>query len=309
MKRDNINYFMVGSFVLLMLLVLLFSFYKITGRGADSDEYHVYYERVSGIRVGTTVTYGGFEVGQLLDIEPERENNNTRYKLTLGVKSGWDIPADSTARVVSPGLLAENQIEINEGNSDTLLKPGETIKGIAAVDMMAMINALSGDFHDLADTGLKPILANINRQITQIGDGNLAAITKDTRKLVASLTISSNQLNKLLSDENTARIEKVITNSDVTMTRLATLAERLEQSSANIKKLVDNSNEIVSGNKNDIRQAVIDLRNSLNSVTQHMETIMYNLDTASRDISEFSHQIRSNPGVLLNSKPPKDERK
>jgi len=300
---------MVGSFALLMLLVLMFSFYKITGRGSDADTYYVYYSKVSGIRVGTTVTYGGFQVGQLLDIEPERKNNATRYKLTLAIKSGWEIPTDSTARVVSAGMLAENQIEITEGGSAKYLQPGDTIKGIAAVDMMAMFQALSGDFSDLADTSLKPILDNINKQITQIGDGNLASISKDTKILVASLSKSASQLNKLLSDENSKRITHVIENSDKTMNNLSVLATRLEQSSENIRQLVDDSRDIVASNKNDLRQAVVDLRNSLNTITQHMETIMYNLDTASRDVSEFSHQIRSNPGVLLNSKPPQDEHK
>ncbi len=300
---------MVGSFVLLMLLVLMFAFYKITGRSANADTYYVYYNKVSGIRIGTTVSYGGFQIGQLLNIEPEREKSGTRYKLTLAVKSDWGIPVDSTARVVSAGLLAENQIEITEGKSEAYLKPGDTIKGVAAVDMMAMMQALSGDFGDLADTGLKPILDNINKQITQIGDGNLASIAKETKALLTSLTQSARQLNKLLNDENSQRIVNVIENSDKTLQDLSSLASRLEESSENIKNLVDNSNNIVSSNQQDIRQAVIDLRNSLNSVTQHMETIMYNLDTASRDIGEFSHQIRSNPGVLLNSKPPAEERK
>ena len=309
MKHENYNYFMVGSFTLLMLFVLMFTFYKITGRTADAAIYYTYYGKVSGIRVGTTITYSGYEIGQLIDIEPVRNNNQTRYKLSLAIKSDWQIPDDSIIRVVSAGLLAENQLDISEGRSTAYLAAGDSIKSKAAVDMMALLEAFSGEFNNLADTGLKPILENINKQITHIGEDNISNIASSTRTLIHELNTSASQLNKLLTDKNTQHMSRVIANSDATMNRLAILSDRVEKSTTNLESLVRQSNELIGSNKDDLRQAVVDLRNSLNAIAQNMETIMYNLDTASRDISEFSHQIRSNPGVLLNSSPPKDKAK
>ena len=37
MKRDNVNYLLVGSFVLLMAGVLLYALYRITGHSAKGD--------------------------------------------------------------------------------------------------------------------------------------------------------------------------------------------------------------------------------------------------------------------------------
>ena len=72
MKQDNINYFAVGLFVIGAMLVLLVALYHITGRGADADDYYVEIKNVAGIRTGSPVTYAGFEIGQLIDMDIHR---------------------------------------------------------------------------------------------------------------------------------------------------------------------------------------------------------------------------------------------
>lgn len=308
MKRDNINYFYVGNFTIAMLLVLIISLLKITGRGSDSDSYYTMYDNVSGIREGTTVTYGGFQVGKLLNIEPIRENGKTKYKLQLSVKSGWPIPVDSFVRVVSPGLLAESQIDISEGKADTLLKPDGLLVSRPSLDMMAVLSSMGGEFSNLNEAGLIPLLKNINKQVDGFGN-NLPDLVGDSRELVSSLNTVSKRLANLLTDENSLRLNNAINNTDTITSNLVQLSSRLNNITEQLQGLVTNSNKLLADNSDDIRNSMLDLRKALNSVSQNMETIMYNLDVSSRNISEFSHQIRSNPGVLLNGKPVKDEGK
>jgi len=308
MKRDNINYLFVGIFTLAMLLVLVIVLLKITGRGSDADNYYTMYENVSGIREGTTVTYGGFQVGQLINIEPIRQQGKTQYKLKLAVKSGWPIPVDSFVRVVSPGLLAESQIDISEGKAEALLKPNGLLASRASLDLMAVLSSMGGEFSNLNKAGLIPLLKNINNQVDGFGN-KIPEIVGDSRELVASLNSVSKRLAKVLTDENSSRLSSAINNTDTITTNLVNLTSRLNNITEQLQGVVTNSNKLLSDNSGDIRQSMIDLRKALNSVSQNMETIMYNLDVSSRNISEFSHQIRSNPGVLLNSKPVKDEGK
>ncbi len=306
MKRDNINYFYVGSFTLIMLFLLVFVLLKITGRGSDADFYYTMYENVSGIRQGTTVTYGGFKVGQLVDIMPLREKGRTNYKLKLSVKSGWPVPVDSFVRVVSPGLLAEAQIDISEGAADTLLKPGGMLVSHPSLDMMAILNSMGGEFSSLNKEGLVPLLKNINKQVDGFGN-NIPEIVDDSRELIAALNTVSKRLANLLTDENSTRLNNTITNTDKITANLVSLSSRLNTITEQLQGLVGHSSQLLAENSSDIRRSMQDLRKSLNSVSQNMETIMYNLDVSSRNISEFSHQIRSNPGILLNGKPVKDE--
>jgi len=306
MKRDNINYFYVGCFTLGMLLLLIFVLLKITGRGSDTDFYYTVYDNVSGIRQGTTVTYGGFKVGQLMDITPMREKGKTKYKLKLSVRSGWPIPTDSFVRVVSPGLLAESQIDISEGKSTLLLKPEGLLVSRPSMDMMAVLSSMGGEFSNLNEAGLIPLLKSINKRVNGFGN-NIPEIIGDSRELVTSLNIVSKRLANLFTSENSSHLSNTINNADKIMSNLVSLSSRLDNITEQLQGLVDNSNKLLTDNSEDIHRSMLDLSKALNSVSQNMETIMYNLDVSSRNISEFSHQIRSNPSILLNGKPVKDE--
>lgn len=308
MKRDNINYFYVGCFTLATLLLLIIALLKITGQAGSLDYYYTTYNSVSGIREGSTVTYGGYKVGQLINIEPIRKNGKTTYKLKLGVKTGWPIPTDSIIRVVSPGLLAESQIDITEGQSAEILKPNGSLASRASLDMMAVLSSMGGEFANLNEAGLIPLLKNINKQVDGFGN-NIPEIVGDSRELVASLNLVSKRLSMLLTEDNSIRLNSAINNTDTITVNLVSLSSRLDNITKQVQQLISNSNNVLADNSGDIRDSMKNLSKSLNSVSQNMETIMYNLDVSSRNISEFSHQIRSNPGVLLSGKPVKDEGK
>ena len=53
--------------------------------------------------------------------------------------------------------------------------------------------------------------------------------------------------------------------------------------------------------------SVVDLRYTLSTVAQRIDAMTYNMEGASRNMYEFSRQIRLNPGLLLGGTPPTDE--
>ena len=81
------NYFMVGMFVLLSIVVLMVALYNITGRSANVDYYYVDMKNVSGVRDGSPVTYAGYEIGQITGIQPVRDNGHTHYRMEIIVKA------------------------------------------------------------------------------------------------------------------------------------------------------------------------------------------------------------------------------
>ena len=48
MKRDNVNYLLAGSFVLLMAGVLFYGLYRIAGHSAKGDIYFTHFSNVAG---------------------------------------------------------------------------------------------------------------------------------------------------------------------------------------------------------------------------------------------------------------------
>lgn len=302
MKQDHFNYFAVGLFVLVSLLVLMVVMYRITGRSTNVDEYFVQLHNVSGIRTGSPVTYAGFEIGQLANITPVRDHGKTLYRLQLLVKSGWPIPKDSSATIVTPGLLAEKQVDISEGKSQTFLKPGATIAGVEAVDMFKLVSDMSAQFQQLSDQGLRPLFDTINHEITT----TVPALTQQTAQLLKQLNASADRLLALMEATDDKRVNAIMTNTETMTSNLLKVSDRLSQASAQVDNLLQTTASLMNENNKDLRQAVLDLRTSMGVVATNINSVVDHIDATARNMSEFSRQIRNNPGVILNGKPPKD---
>lgn len=164
MKKDNINYFMVGLFVLAGFVLLFVMMLKITGEQTGADEYFVEFSNVSGIKDGVVVSYGGYAIGSVNHVEPVIEDGQTRYRLALWLKPGWRIPVDSRARIVMPALIADKQIEITQGQSSQSLQPGDQIPSTESVDMMALIDSIALKLN----TFIPESTQNINQLISQL---------------------------------------------------------------------------------------------------------------------------------------------
>ena len=87
---------------------------------------------------------------------------------------------------------------------------------------------------------------------------------------------------------------------------LVSISAGFDKNIQQIEALLQRSDKVFDDNSTDIRQSVVSLREALTVVTKNIDNIVYNLNTASRNLSEFSYQIRANPAVLLGSNPPAD---
>ncbi len=284
MKKDNINYFAVGVFVLAMLILAFVALYRVTGKQVDAEQYYTVFKNITGINDGAAVTYGGYQIGQVVEITPMQVNHQTLYRLTLDIKGDWGIPDDSVAQILKPGLISDQQVEIFEGQSVTQYKPEDTIASKASVDMMALMN-------------------NIGNEL----DSFIPNMTKDISTLLKNLNDSALQLSRMLNDDNRQHVDNMFRNAEQSTQNLARLSAGFERANAQLNELLEHSNALLSDNNQDIRHSVIQLRDSLDTVSEHIHAIMYNLDASSRNVNEFTRQLRGNPGVILGSKPPVDQ--
>lgn len=135
MKRDNINYLLVGVATLAAFGLLLATLFAITGRGGATTGYHAYFNNVTGLRFGAPVLYQGFRIGQVQDIIPDR-SQGMRYRVELVVRKDWQIPSDSIAQLQASGLLADVRIAIQGGESTAMLPPGAEVTGVVGGDVL-----------------------------------------------------------------------------------------------------------------------------------------------------------------------------
>ena len=145
MKRDNVNYLLVGSFVLLMGVILLYGLYRITGHSAKGELFETYFPNVAGVKHGTIVTFEGFEVGNVSLIEPVVRENRTTYRVMLNIRKTVNLPKDSWTLIATPGLLSAPLVEIKEGQSKELIAAGGEIPSRSSSNVMEAVANLAND--------------------------------------------------------------------------------------------------------------------------------------------------------------------
>ena len=284
MKRDKINYSMVGLFVMTSMLLLFYILIKITGMQTDNDMYFAHFKNVSGVKSGSSVTYGGYKIGQIESIEPVFVDGVTKFKVMLKVRKDWPIPDNSVAEVTMPGVVADKLIEITEGNSKNLLKPGDVINSKASVDLAALASDLGNE---------------VTTMLAEVSNGATGLLTK--------LIKSADHISSILSDKNIMHIEKMFRNADEATMHLVKLSKGFDRVNTQLDIILSKSIAMVDDNDQDIRHSVIELKKTMDVVSENMHSILYNLDASSRNMNEFTRQIRDNPSSILGSKAPIDE--
>lgn len=108
--------------IIAMLVILIASFITISHNASVSGSsmgktYSVFasFGRTDGLSVGDAVRMSGVEIGRVVEASLD-ENFNS--KLRLEIKREYQIPDDSSAAIVSFGLIGGKYVEIEVGGSE-----------------------------------------------------------------------------------------------------------------------------------------------------------------------------------------------
>jgi phospholipid/cholesterol/gamma-HCH transport system substrate-binding protein len=120
----------VGLFLLAGLLALLLLALRVSGLtvGSSENTYKVYahFENIAGLTVRSKVTMAGVTIGKVTAIDLDR--NSYMGRVTMVLDDAVDnLPADSTASILTAGLLGEKYIGISVGGEEEVLRDGGTI--------------------------------------------------------------------------------------------------------------------------------------------------------------------------------------
>jgi phospholipid/cholesterol/gamma-HCH transport system substrate-binding protein len=120
----------VGLFLLAGILALLLLALRVSGLtvSATNDSYklYAYFDNIAGLTVRAKVTMAGVTIGKVTAIDLDRDSFTGRVTMEVEKKVN-NLPSDSTASILTAGLLGEKYIGISVGGEQTLLKEGSTI--------------------------------------------------------------------------------------------------------------------------------------------------------------------------------------
>ncbi|MBD8525613.1 MlaD family protein [Pseudomarimonas arenosa] len=302
MKRDNVNYVLVGVAVLIAFMLLLFTLFTITGRSGTMQRYAVDFSNVSGLGFGAPVYYEGFRIGQVSTIEPRREDGRTRYRVNLDIRDDWQIPDDSVALRQANGLLADMTVAIREGESSTMLPAGALIPSIEAGDVFSAMNDLATELTMLSQERLRPMVETLSTRLDSIAgtvDANAPALLAEAQRLLEQLNIAAGRANKVLDAPNRDAIADIL--QDV-----KAVAAELKTTRAEADALLVELRATVADNRPGIQNTVSDLERTVSAIAQRIDGITRHLEASSRNFDEFSREIRRSPNRLLFT-PPADQ--
>ncbi len=116
----------LGAVVLATALGFLAWAYSRTSVGrADGYVLRAVFDRIDGLDVGAEVRVAGIRVGTVLAtrLDPETWQAVVEFSVREDVR----LPADSSAAIVSTGLLGRRYLAITPGADEQMLEPGEAI--------------------------------------------------------------------------------------------------------------------------------------------------------------------------------------
>ena len=131
MLSKRIIELLVGFFMLFGIVAMGALAFKVSGLNQYSsrDSFHVnaIFDNIGDLKVRAPVTIAGVRVGEVDKIDID----NQSFKATVGMridKRQNKLPADTTAKILTAGLIGANYIELIPGYSVDHLKAGAIIE-------------------------------------------------------------------------------------------------------------------------------------------------------------------------------------
>jgi phospholipid/cholesterol/gamma-HCH transport system substrate-binding protein len=129
MNRSTIDLW-VGVFVVAGIAALLFLALKVGNLASfsTSQSYQVQakFANIGGLKVRAPVKSAGVVVGRIADIRFDTQSYEAVVTMTLDEQ--YAFPRDTTAKILTSGILGEQYVGLEAGGDGVMLKAGDRIR-------------------------------------------------------------------------------------------------------------------------------------------------------------------------------------
>ena len=244
-------------------------------------------------------------------------NDSTRIEVDFNV--GHDIPlkTDSVAKIASLGPLGDNYVELTTGTRlAPLAPPGSMVR-----------SSESMSFSDLGDMvgNLQPMVQQVLQKLNQRLD-ELQVTLARTNDLLndenrAHVSAALGNVNSMLAEDR-PRIKATLDNVQTASARLMPLLDDLKKTMAQANDTLGHIDAVVLENRQDLRDSVADLRQTLLTasavVDQLDRTLDYNADNidqtlenirvTTQHLKDLTESLKRRPYTLIRAANPKERK-
>lgn len=135
----------VGFFVALGIAAVVFLALKVANqssfRAAPSYEVNAYFTNIGGLKMRSPVKSAGVVVGRVTHIQ--LDTTNYKAKVSMAIDKRYEFSVDSSASIITSGLLGEQYVGLDVGAEEDMLKEGDTIEFTSSA---LLLEKLIGEF-------------------------------------------------------------------------------------------------------------------------------------------------------------------
>ncbi len=238
----------VGVIIVSAILIFFFGLMYLREFSFRKSEYEItaLFETVTGLDQEDPVIVSGLKVGQAKDMR--LAGNKVLVKLRINAR--YQFPRDSQAILRNLTLLGDKAIEIVQGTSGEMLRPGDVIPGKLETDIFELAEAAAPIGEDIAvllkrfrstfDENTEASLKSSLRNLQTISGAVAAVAAKDIGEMesaIQSLRAAAKNLEQLTEPEGKS-MRQVIVNLDSSASHLKSATARMSRAATSVESLL-----------------------------------------------------------------------
>ncbi|MCT7610122.1 MlaD family protein [Aliarcobacter butzleri] len=285
----KINFFKIGLFVSSLFTLLVIFVFWLGKYGLEDkkyDDYSIFFsESVSGLNIGSSIKFMGFEVGTVKDIKINPYNSE-EIQIDIQIQKGTPIKEDNFAILGNLGITGLKYIELKGGSNNSKLL-GEN------------------------QYGMKVIKSKTSA---------LTTFVDSTEDITKEITILLGQMKKVLNDENISNFSSLLSKSEKSMENIEQFSAYLvknekkidelinsmknfantgNSSFASVKTSADSFKELTTKIKEEFDKGTFDLKGMSSESFENLNSLLKNLENNLNLTQDLINNINESPSDLL----------
>ena len=300
--------FKIGLVVTISFALLYWGINFLKGNDVFSNEriFMAVYDDVAGLEKTNPVTINGLGVGQVRNMW-FTDDGQAMVVIELILKNKIDIPANSTAKIISSDLLGSKAVEIRLGNSPELAQSGDTLISEVEVSIKDEVNRQLQPLKVKAEnlmSSIDTVLTMLQSLFSSDNTDNFSKSVKSIANSFENLESTTGTLDTIISDQKT-RMEEIFENIESITSNLRNNEDKLNNIIANFSAVSDSLAKVrFAQTMEKVDQTMLELSEISGKINRgegslgmlvNNDSLYIELEKTSKDLNLLLEDIRLNP--------------
>ncbi|WP_201523222.1 MlaD family protein [Aliarcobacter butzleri] len=285
----KINFFKIGLFVSSLFTLLVIFIFWLGKYGLENkkyDDYSIFFsESVSGLNIGSSIKFMGFEVGTVKDIKINPYNSE-EIQIDIQIQKGTPIKEDNFAILGNLGITGLKYIELKGGSNNSKLL-GENQYGMKVIKSKTSALTTFVDSTEDITKEITILLGQMKKVLNDENISNFSSLLSKSEKSMENIEQFSAYLVK-----NEKKIDELITS-------MKNFANTGNSSFASVKTSADSFKELTTKIKEEFDKGTFDLKGMSSESFENLNSLLKNLENNLNLTQDLINNINESPSDLL----------